>query len=146
MKVHVVYWSGTGNTQMMAEAVAEGAKGVGAGVSVIPVASAKIDVLDCDVLLLGCPAMGSENLEESEFEPFYQSIRDKLDGKRIALFGSYDWGDGEWIRSWQADAESMGALTVCGSVIVNNTPDEEGLRLCRDLGERAAKSVRNAYA
>ena len=109
MKVNVVYWSGTGNTETMAEAVAEGAKNAGAEVAVINVSDADSSVLDADVLILGCPAMGSEELEESEFEPFFTSIEGKIAGKRIGLFGSYDWGDGEWMRTWQDRVSADGA-------------------------------------
>ena len=99
MKVSIVYWSGTGNTEAMAEAALEGAKNAGAEVQLLPVATADESVLQSDILLLGCPAMGSEELEESEFEPFFSSIEGKLAGKKVGLFGSYDWGDGEWMRS-----------------------------------------------
>ena len=82
--------------------------------------------------------MGAENLEESEFQPFYDSVKDKLAGKKLALFGSYDWGDGEWMCTWQADAEEAGAVMLAEGLIVNNTPDDEGLEKCRSLGAKAA--------
>lgn len=138
MKVEIVYWSGTGNTEMMANAVAEGASGAGAEVEVIPVSEANEGVLDADVLVLGCPAMGAENLEDSEFEPFYESVKGSLGGKKLGLFGSYDWGDGEWMRTWQADAEGAGAVMIADGLTVNNTPDEDGLQLCKELGAKAA--------
>lgn len=139
MKINVVYWSGTGNTEMMANAVAEGAKSAGAEVNVIPVAEADKAAVDCDALALGCPAMGCESLEDSEFEPYYDSIKDSLKGKKVALFGSYDWGDGEWMRTWQQDVEAAGAVMVADGLAVNNTPDEDGLASCRELGAAAAK-------
>ena len=138
MKINIIYWSGTGNTQMMAEAIAQGAEEAGADVAVIPVSEADPSKIDADVVILGCPAMGAENLEESEFGPFYDSVKDKLAGKKLALFGSYDWGDGEWMRTWQADAEGAGAVMVADGLIVNNTPDDSGLADCRALGEKAA--------
>lgn len=138
MKLNIVYWSGTGNTEMMANAIAEGAKAAGAEVGVIPVSAADSGALDCDVLALGCPAMGAECLEDGEFEPFYQSVKDLLAGKKLALFGSYDWGDGEWMRTWQEDAESAGAVMIADGLIVNNTPDDEGLQQCKELGAKAA--------
>lgn len=138
MKVKIVFWSGTGNTEMMANAVAEGAKGAGADVEVIPVSAADESAADCDALALGCPAMGAESLEDGEFEPFYESVKPKLSGKKLALFGSYDWGDGEWMRTWQADAEGAGAVMVAEGLAVNNTPDEDGLGLCRELGAKLA--------
>ena len=138
MKVNIIYWSGTGNTQMMAEAVAEGAQGAGAEVKVIPVAEADASAVEADVVCMGCPAMGAESLEYSEFEPWYSSVKDSLSGKKVALFGSYDWGDGEWMRTWQQDVEDAGGVMVDEGLIVNNTPDEEGLSLCRELGAKCA--------
>jgi flavodoxin short chain len=139
MKANIIFWSGTGNTEAMANAIAEGVVNAGGKANVIPVAEANETSLDCDVVILGCPAMGSESLEEGEFEPYYQSIKDKLKGRKVALFGSYDWGDGEWMRTWQSDAESVGAVLLCDGLIVNNTPDEDGINACRQLGEKAVK-------
>jgi len=140
MKVNIVYWSGTGNTEMMANAIAEGAKSAGADVTVTPVSEADEALLECDTLVLGCPAMGCESLEDGEFEPYYSSVKGKLNGKNVALFGSYDWGDGEWMRTWQEDAEACGAQMVQEGLAVNNTPDEDGLAQCRELGQNAAKA------
>ena len=138
MKVSIVYWSGTGNTEAMAEAALEGAKNAGAEVQLLPVAAADESVLQSDILLLGCPAMGSEELEESEFEPFFSSVEGSLSGKKVGLFGSYDWGDGEWMRSWEARCNDDGANLVCDSVICNEAPDEEALSACRALGAALA--------
>ena len=102
-KVAVVYWSGTGNTEAMAMAVAEGAKGKGAEVSVITAAEFSPEqVGEYSAIAFGCPSMGSEQLEESEFEPMFTACEGRLSGKNIALFGSYGWGDGEWMRSWES--------------------------------------------
>ena len=139
MKVNIVYWSATGNTEAMAYAVEEGAKGAGAQAALIPVSAADASVLDCDVILLGCPAMGAEELEEGEFEPFFSSIEDSLSGKKLGLFGSYDWGDGEWMRTWQDRAAADGAVLIADGVIANLTPDDEALAACKQLGEVAAK-------
>lgn len=139
MKISIVYWSGTGNTEAMANAVAEGAKGAGAEVELLPVAAASADVLSSNALLMGCPAMGSEELEESEFEPFFSSVEGLLAGKKVGLFGSYDWGDGEWMRTWQERVAAAGATLIEDGVIANNTPDDDALAACRALGERAAK-------
>lgn len=138
MKINIIYWSGTGNTQMMAEAIAGGAESSGAEVSVIPVAEADPSSVNADVVILGCPAMGAESLEDSEFEPYYESVKPSLSGKRVALFGSYDWGDGEWMRTWQEDAEAAGASLIADGLIVNNTPDDAALEECRALGAKAA--------
>ena len=139
MKVSIVYWSGTGNTEAMANAVLEGAKSAGAEVELLPVAAASLDVLASDVVLFGCPAMGSEELEESEFEPFFSSIESSLAGKKVGLFGSYDWGGGEWMRLWQERVEAAGGVMIADGLICNNTPDDAALADCRALGEKAAK-------
>ena len=140
MKVTIVYWSGTGNTEAMVNAVAEGVQGAGAEVDLLPVSAAGEDVLGSDVLLFGCPAMGAEELEEGEFEPFFSSIEGQLAGKKVGLFGSYDWGDGEWMRTWQARVLDSGAELIDEGVIANNAPDDAALAACRALGAKAARS------
>ena len=138
-KIAIVYWSGTGNTEAMAMEVAEGAKGSGAEVSVIPAAEfAPEQVADFQAIAFGCPSMGSEQLEEDEFEPMFAACEGKLNGKEIALFGSYGWGDGEWMRSWEARCQDDGARLVCQSVICNESPDEDALAACRALGASLA--------
>lgn len=134
-KIAVVYWSGTGNTEAMAAAVADGAKSNGAEVSLMAAAEFGANqVSEFDAIAFGCPAMGSEVLEESEFEPMFSACESKLGGKRIALFGSYGWGDGEWMRSWEESCRSDGAVLVHESVICNEAPDEEALAQCKALG------------
>lgn len=135
MKTAVIFWSGTGNTEAMAKAVAEGA-----GVEATPVSSFSGDLSDYEAVALGCPAMGAEELEDSEFEPFYSANESKLAGKNVALFGSYDWGDGEWMRLWADRVKAAGANVVGGEgLIANNTPDEDALAKCKALGEKLAK-------
>ena len=135
MKTAVIFWSGTGNTEAMAKAVAEGA-----GVEATPVSSFSGDLSDYEAVALGCPAMGAEELEDSEFEPFYSANESKLAGKNVALFGSYDWGDGEWMRLWADRVKAAGANIVDGEgLIANNTPDEDALTKCKALGEKLAK-------
>ncbi|MCD7729579.1 MAG: flavodoxin [Clostridia bacterium] len=138
--INIVYWSQTGNIQTMAEAVAEGARSAGAEVAVTEVSGADASVLDSDAVIFGCPAMGSEELEDSEFEPFFSSVEGSLKGKKVGLFGSYDWGDGEWMRTWQARCESGGAVMIADGVIANLEPDADALAECRALGEKAAKA------
>lgn len=135
-KMAVIYWSQTGNTEAMANAIAEGAKSAGAEVSLLRVSEASAaDVKACDLLALGCPAMGAEVLEEDEFEPFFSGIEGELSGKKVALFGSYGWGDGQWMRDWWDRAERDGAKLYGGEgLIVNETPDDTGLEQCRSLG------------
>ena len=139
MKVSIVYWSGTGNTEAMANAVAEGAKNAGAEVELLPVSAANADVVGSDALLFGCPAMGSEELEESEFEPFFSSVEGSLSGKKVGLFGSYDWGDGEWMRTWEQDCRGANISLVCESVICCETPGDIELEACRELGRELVK-------
>ena len=135
-KVAVVYWSGTGNTEMMANEVAEGAKAAGAEVSVFTPDTFSADKMDeFDAVAFGCPAMGAEELEDTEFEPMFNDCRAKLSGKKIALFGSYGWGDGEWMRTWESDCDSAGVNLVCESVICTETPDDAALEACRALGK-----------
>ncbi len=135
MKTAVIFWSGTGNTEQMATAVADGA-----GAELFSVSDFSGNIDDYDRLALGCPAMGSEVLEESEFEPFFSAIEDKLKGKTVALFGSYGWGDGEWMRSWVERVQSAGATVVNGEgLAVNEAPSDDDLATCKALGEQLAK-------
>lgn len=141
MKVSVIYWSGTGNTEKMAEYVAEGAKSGGADVALMTVSEADAGVLDSDVLLFGCPAMGAEELEETEFEPFFAAIEPGLKGRRIGLFGSYEWADGEWMRRWQERALNDGAVMIVDGVIACGAPDADAAAACRALGSAAARQI-----
>ncbi len=136
----IIYWSGTGNTWKMAEAVAEGAKQDGINVRILAVAEAsKEDVLAADAVALGCPSMGCEVLEETEMEPFVESLEsENLSGKPVVLFGSFDWGDGQWMQDWAERMEKMGVRLLAEGLTVQNTPDEEGLALCRALGAKLA--------
>lgn len=139
-KVTVIYWSGTGNTRMMAEAIAEGVMSTGAEVSLQDVADAQVAaVLEAGAIALGCPSMGCEVLEDSLMEPFVEALeKHNLAGKPVALFGSYDWGDGEWMRDWDARMRNTGATLFTEGLILQNTPDAAGLGQCRDLGIRLA--------
>lgn len=133
MKIIIVYWSGTGNTEAMAQAVYEGAKEAGGDVKLCNVAQVG-DISEYDVLLLGCPAMGAEELESEEFEPFFSSIEGNINGKKIGLFGSYDWGDGEWMRTWQERVQNAGGIMLAEGIIANNEPDDEAIDACKSLG------------
>lgn len=136
MKVAIVYWSGTGNTQAMAEEVLKGARASGADASLFTAAEFSAEqIKDFDAIGFGCPSMGAEELEETEFEPMFASCEPLIHGKRIALFGSYGWGDGEWMRSWEDSCRADGAVLVCNSVICNETPDEEACIACQALGK-----------
>jgi flavodoxin I len=140
MKTAVVYWSGTGNTEAMAGSVAEGAKSAGAEVSVFTAADFSADMVDqFDSIAFGCPSMGSEQLEDSEFEPMFNACEAKLSGKKVGLFGSYGWGDGEWMRTWEEDCGAAGINRVSDSVICCEAPDDEALAACRALGKKLAE-------
>jgi len=135
-KVAVVYWSGTGNTEAMANFVAEGAKEGGAETRVFEPENFKAEMMkDYDAIAFGCSSMGDEVLEETEFEPLFADCEKNLGGKKIALFGSYGWGDGEWMRNWEEACKSAGANLVCDSVICQEMPDDEAAANCKALGK-----------
>ena len=136
MKSAVVYWSGTGNTEAMARAVAEGMTAAGAEAALLtPDQVQPGDLNAYGAIAFGCPAMGSEVLEEMEFQPMFDVCKRSIGGKRVALFGSYGWGDGEWMRSWEDDCRTAGAILACDSVICQETPDADALAACEKLGE-----------
>ena len=138
-KIAIVYWSGTGNTEAMAAEVEAGAKAAGAEVTVMTAAEFDgAQVAQYDAIAFGCPSMGSEQLEESEFEPMFTGCEAQLNGKKIALFGSYGWGDGEWMRNWERTCQDDGAVLACESVICNEAPDDEAKEACRNLGAALA--------
>ena len=138
-KVAVVYWSGTGNTALMAQAVAEGAKAKGAECDLLTSAEFTADMVDnYDAIAFGCPAMGAEVLEESEFEPMFAECEPALNGKKIAIFGSYGWGDGEWMRNWEESCKEAGAVLATESVLCNDMPDDDGVENCKALGAALA--------
>ena len=134
-KVAVVYWSGTGNTEAMAKAVEEGIKSSG-GEAVLLSSSAfdSAKLSEFDAVAFGCPAMGNEVLEESEFDPMFTGIESALKDKKIALFGSFGWGDGQWMRDWEDRCKSAGAVLAAESVTANESPDEEAVNKCKALG------------
>ena len=131
-KAAVIYWSGTGNTEAM--------KGAGAEVSLLSAdAVSAADLAGLDAVALGCPAMGSEVLEEDVFEPMFSSCKKQFVGKSAALFGSYGWGDGEWMRTWEQDCRGANISLVCESVICCETPGDIELEACRELGRELVK-------
>ncbi|CUU47950.1 flavodoxin [Clostridium beijerinckii] len=134
----IVYWSGTGNTEKMAELIAKGIIESGKDVNTINVSDVNIDeLLNEDILILGCSAMGDEVLEESEFEPFIEEISTKVSGKKVALFGSYGWGDGKWMRDFEERMNGYGCIVVETPLIVQNEPDEAE-QDCIDFGKKIA--------
>lgn len=139
-KIYVVYWSQTGNTLAMAQAVAEGVKEAGKEAEVVDVSAASLDELKkASAFAMGCPAMGAEVLEESEMEPFVCDVEGFAAGKKIALFGSYGWGDGQWMRDWTDRMSSAGASIVNGEgLICHEVPDADVLEECKQLGRSLA--------
>ncbi len=135
-KVAVVYWSGTGNTEAMAEAVADGIREKGGEAVILTAGEFDRSMIgDYDSIAFGCPSMGDEELEESEFAPMFESCVPDLAGKKIALFGSYGWGDGEWMRKWEKTCKKAGAVFACDFVICNDAPDADAVEKCRGLGK-----------
>lgn len=136
--VEIVYWSGTGNTEAMAQEIEAAVKAAGADVETVLFDDIDADtVASKDVILLGCPAMGAEELEETVVEPFMEDLLPKLSGKKVGLFGSYGWGTGEWMDTWEQRVKDAGA-TVIGTAIVNETPNNS--EECAMLGKAAAQA------
>ena len=139
-KIAVVYWSGTGNTEAMADAVAAGAKEVGAETALFTPAEFGADhIPEYDALAFGCPAMGAEVLEEEEFEPMFSACLKALAGARVGLFGSYGWGDGEWMREWEQVCRNGGVALICNGVTCCEAPDAEAEAACKALGAKLAQ-------
>ncbi|WOC31825.1 MULTISPECIES: flavodoxin [Caproicibacterium] len=140
-KTAVVYWSGTGNTETMANLVLEGISAAGGQGSLFPAGDFSAEQAKTfEAFALGCPSMGTEQLEESEFEPLYEELKPLLSGKPVVLFGSYGWGDGEWMRNWAEDCESAGANLVAEPVTANGAPDTDASEACKALGQAVAKA------
>ena len=140
-RVAIVYWSGSGNTEAMANEVAAGVKEAGGEPVLLfadPDKGQEAEVAACDAAAFGCPAMGAEELEDTVFLPVYEACCKKLGGKKVALFGSYGWEDGEWMRTWEDQAGSAGIALACDSVICCETPDADGAEACRSLGRALA--------
>lgn len=142
-EVKIVYWSGTGNTEQMASIIADGIKEAGKEVSLINVSNANIDeILKEDLIVLGCPSMGNEELEESEMEPFVADIEKSLSGKKVALFGSYGWGSGEWMESWEERMKAAGSELVGEKgIICNETPSGSDIDELKEFGKIIAESM-----
>ncbi len=139
-KIAIVFWSGTGNTEAMANYIAAGVRAAGGEADLLgPVDFSAGQLSAYSAVALGCPAMGSEVLEEMEFEPMFASLEGSLSGKRIALFGSYGWGDGQWMRDWCARCDHAGAnLLDENGLMVNGAPDADGEEVCKELGKKLA--------
>ena len=138
-KVAVVYWSGTGNTEAMANSVAKGARAAGAEVKMFSASDfGASEAAAYDAFAFGCPAMGAEVLEESEFQPMWDSVKDSLGGKKVGLFGSYGWGACEWMDNWAEDAKAAGVTLAADPVTANEAPDDDATAACEALGAALA--------
>ena len=138
-KIAVVYWSGTGNTEAMANAIADGARNAGATVEMFTADGFSASRMDnFDAIAFGCPSMGAEQLEESEFEPMFTEVEKVLSGKKVALFGSYGWGDGQWMRDWFDRSKAAGANLLNEGLMVHETPDAAGIADCEAFGKALA--------
>ncbi len=138
--VLVVYWSGTGNTEIMAEKIKEGLENAGETVDFRTVDQVEpSDVAGYNKIAFGCPSMGVETLEEDEFDPFFTDVEGSLAGKKVALFGSYGWGEGEWMESWTERTVATGAILFDKGLMINSTPSSEEEETCVQFGEGFAK-------
>lgn len=141
-KVAIIYWSGTGNTLAMANEIADELKNNSIDVNILTASEfTKDDIDSYDGFAFGCPAMGSEELEESEFEPMFESVENSLSDKAVLIFGSYEWADGEWMRSWQERCENDGINLVRDGLIAYDYPDDEVLEECRKAALDLAKAL-----
>ena len=140
-KIEVVFWTQSGNTQAMAEAIGKGITEAGKEANVVYVGSASLDELKAaKAFALGCPSMGVEVLDEAEMEPFVAEVEGFASGKTIALFGSYGWGDGEWMRNWVERMQAAGATVLNGEgLICQETPDDDAIAECVNLGKQLAE-------
>lgn len=140
-KVAIVYWSGSGNTEAMAHAVEEGVQNAGAEVSINFVSDTSADeTASFEYIALGCPASGNEELEEYEFEPFFEELLPQLQNKKVVIFGSYSWNQGDWMNTWKERLNQAGVETVAEPVVAYSYPEDEILEECRQLGEALAKA------
>ena len=140
-KIAVIFWSGTGNTEVMANDVVAGASAAGADVTLFNTSAFAVDkAQEFDKFALGCPAMGAEELEDSEFQPMYDQLKKLISGKKVVLFGSYGWGGGEWMNPWKKDAANAGLVLADDPLAIEGSPDDAGNEKCRELGKVLALS------
>lgn len=140
-KVAIVYWSGTGNTEAMAHAVEEGVEAAGAEAVLSYVGDTTAeDTAAFDRIILGCPAQGTDELEEGEFRPFFDELLPSLKGKKVGIFGSYEWHEGGWIENWKKELDDAGVTLAADPVKVYSYPDDDALEACKALGEAVAKA------
>ncbi|MBZ9690463.1 MULTISPECIES: flavodoxin [Clostridium] len=136
----IIYWSGTGNTEAMANLIAKGIEESEVKIELINISNANVDSLkDENIVVLGCPSMGDEELEGGEFLPLLENVQDDLKNKKVILFGSYGWGDGQWMRSWEEEMTASGVNVALEPLIVNYAPEGESEEQCIQYGREIAK-------
>lgn len=141
-KIAVVYWSGTGNTGIMADEIVGKIKEMGhEAEKIFSDDFSAGDIANYDAFAFGCPAMGSEQLEEDSFEPMFESVEKNLENKPVVIFGSYEWADGEWMQTWQERCKDNGINLVADGLAVYDTPDDEGVEACKKLAEDLVNSL-----
>lgn len=138
----IIYWSGTGNTETIAKLIAKGITNQGLDTQVINISESSVENIKDEFVILGCPSMGNEELEECEFVPFLESVQDQLINKRVFLFGSYGWGDREWMRTWEENMNSIGVDIPLDPLIINGLPEGEDEDSCIKYGEEIAKLIK----
>ena len=142
-KIAVIYWSGTGNTLAMANEIVDEIKKSDLDVSLINCTDFnESDIENYDGFAFGCPAMGSEELEESEFEPMFESVEKSLSDKPVLIFGSYQWAEGEWMQTWQERCVADGINLACDGLIAYDYPDDKALEECRKAALDLAEAVK----
>ncbi|WP_294403555.1 flavodoxin [uncultured Clostridium sp.] len=138
----IVYYSLSGNTKRMAELIADGIKMRGKDAELVDFESIGAEeAVNEEVIILGCPSQGVESLEESVVEPFVESLEGKINGKKVALFGSYGWGNGEWMKDWEERLESYGGKLIGEGLIINEMPEDENEQVCIDFGKMIAENI-----
>ena len=141
-KVAIIYWSGTGNTEKMAEAIYSRLKEKEVDADLIQAgAFTSADIDKYNAFAFGCPAMGNEELEESEFEPMFESVEDKLADKPTIIFGSYEWNDGQWMLDWQERCENTGINLSDDGLAVYDSPSDEDIISCQSLADSLIKML-----
>lgn len=142
MLVSIIYYSGTGNTEKMAELIAEGVREKGSTANVVNVTGATAeDIQNADIVLLGCPSLGAEELDHDVFEPYLENNMDLLRNKKVSLFGSYGWGDGQWMREWNDNMVSQGIEIFVSPLIVNETPVGDSAETCKQFGHSVVEAL-----
>lgn len=137
--INIIYWSGTYNTKTMAELIRDGILEANKEAKLNKVSDISLEAaLASDILVLGCPAMGDEVIQQSEMEPFVESIENALEGKKVVLFGSYGWGDGKWMEDWKERMKAKGAEIPFEPLIVEYSPSGDDEKACIDLGKQIA--------